>query len=160
MIFNIILQAMVYAASTSSNGLHQGCPSSKHLRDILVHRVVLNIHGSHYTTSSRFVIRWLCLLDYQRALCWTDRKFFPVYIIHHGSPFSYFIFKSPNNRRPKLLAALRPLALTKGFLWTSATNATSWVGLGARHNSVSRRPTACLSVRYFFSLVLAVDPGT
>jgi hypothetical protein len=60
----------------------------------------------------------------------------------------------------KSVAALRSLALTKGFLWASATNASSSAGLDTRHNSVPLRLQSCPSFRYFCSHALAVDFGT
>ena len=60
----------------------------------------------------------------------------------------------------KPLAALRSLALTKVFLWTSATNAASWAGLDTRHNPVPLRLPTCPSLRYLCSHAPAVDYGT
>jgi hypothetical protein len=57
----------------------------------------------------------------------------------------------------KPVAALRSLALTKGFLWASATNAASWAGLDTCHNPVPLHLPTCPSLRYFCSQALAVD---
>jgi hypothetical protein len=47
----------------------------------------------------------------------------------------------------KLVATLSSLALEKGFLWASATNAASWAGLDTLHNPVPRRLPICPAVR-------------
>jgi hypothetical protein len=60
----------------------------------------------------------------------------------------------------KPIAALRSLALTKGFHWASSTNTASWDGLDTCHNPVRLCITICPSLRYFCSHALAVDCGT
>jgi hypothetical protein len=60
----------------------------------------------------------------------------------------------------KLVAALSSLALAKGFLWASATNAASWAGLDMLHNPVPSHLPTSPAVRYFCSHALAMNPGT
>jgi len=57
----------------------------------------------------------------------------------------------------KPVAALRSLALTKGFLLASVTNAASWAGLNTCHNPAALRLPTCPSHQYFCSHALAVD---
>jgi hypothetical protein len=57
----------------------------------------------------------------------------------------------------KAVAASRSLALTKVFLWASATNAASWAGLDTHHNPVPLRFPTCPYLPNVCSHALAVD---
>jgi hypothetical protein len=59
----------------------------------------------------------------------------------------------------KPAAALRSLALMKGFPWGSTTNTASWAGLDTHHNPVPWRLPACSFLQYFCNHALAIGFG-
>ena len=93
------------------------------------------------------------------SLCSSVRSFFTA-ACRALRPASFSLKISMIFCQGKPGAALRYLALKKGFLWASATNAAFLAGLDKRHNPVPLRLPTCPSLQYFCSHALAADFGT
>jgi hypothetical protein len=83
-------------------------------------------------------------------------------LLHHNRSCPETCFFKSQNNHPfffpwKPAAALKSLALMKGFLWASATNTASWAGLDIGHNPVPWWLWNCPSLPYFCTHAPAAD---